>query len=279
MADDDAGLDAALKETDRAAWLSFLFADAAHRPALHALHAFAREVASIPDKVSEALPGEVRLQWWRELLEGEARGEPAGNPVAAALLAAIARYRLPRAALGGIVDARTRDLYDEPFATTVDLELFCGETHSALIRLDTIVLADGGDTGPSDAAGHAGVALGITALLADLARRTSKGRAVVPLEIMERHGASAPTTADGHLDEAFGAALAELRRLARHHLAAAERLLDAVPVAVKPAYLPLALVAPMLSRMDRRDYDPFRDPVAIGPLRTQWLIWRMARRG
>ena len=39
------------------------------RGALLALYAFNAEIASVRDRVREALPGEVRLQWWREALD------------------------------------------------------------------------------------------------------------------------------------------------------------------------------------------------------------------
>ena len=92
-----------VRELDRDRWLACLFAPASHRPHLLALYAFHCEITRIRDLVSEPLPGEVRLQWWRDLLEGEARGNASGNPVAAALLGAIRRYRLPSAALLALV--------------------------------------------------------------------------------------------------------------------------------------------------------------------------------
>ena len=36
------------------------------------------------------MPCEIRLQWWREVLEGERTGEAAANPVAASLLKTLA---------------------------------------------------------------------------------------------------------------------------------------------------------------------------------------------
>ena len=47
--------------------------------------------------LAEPLPGEVRLQYWRDLLEGSAHGETAANPVAAELLRAVQAWRLLRA--------------------------------------------------------------------------------------------------------------------------------------------------------------------------------------
>jgi phytoene synthase len=72
------------------------------RPALFALYAFSHEIARVRALVSEPLPGEVRLQWWRDALEGRRKGETQAIPVAAAVLDTIKRYRLPIAIADGI---------------------------------------------------------------------------------------------------------------------------------------------------------------------------------
>ena len=73
----------------------------------------------------------------------------------------------------------------------------------------------------------------------------------------------------------LGAALAEVRARARHHLAAARPLVEAVPAKFLPALLPLAPVPALLDRLEKSD--PFR-PVDLPQWRRQWLIWRAARR-
>ena len=44
---------------------------------------------------SQPLPGEIRLQWWTDMLAGAGHGGVEGNPVAAELMLAI-RSCLPR---------------------------------------------------------------------------------------------------------------------------------------------------------------------------------------
>ncbi len=60
-----------------------LFAPAAERRALLALYAFNVEIVRVRDQVSQPLPGEIRLQWWTDMLSGHAHGSAEGNPVAA----------------------------------------------------------------------------------------------------------------------------------------------------------------------------------------------------
>src|SRR5947209_4925488 len=114
--------EAQVREGDPDRYFATLFAPADKRPFLLALYAFSREVARVRETVSEALPGEIRLQWWRDTLQGEARGDVRANPIAAALEETVVRFRLPRQALVDLIDARTFDLYDDPMPTLADLE-------------------------------------------------------------------------------------------------------------------------------------------------------------
>ena len=270
--------EALLRDLDRDRWLACLFAPAEHRPGLFALYAFNCEIARIRDAVSGPLPGEVRLQWWRDLMDDAARGGASGNPIAAALIATVERYRLPRPALGALIDAHTHDLYDDLLPTVTDLEGYCGETASALFRLASLILADGGDPGSADLAGHAGVAHGVTAILRSAPRDAARGQIFVPAEILDRHGTARDDILNGRNSADAKAAFAELVELARRHLEAARALLRAAPPAVAPAFLPLALVEPVLRRIARPGFDLFRDRADPPQWLRQWQLWRFGRR-
>src|SRR5258707_4132006 len=99
---------------ERGGFLAALFAPAAHRGALHALYAFNIEIARVREIIREPLAGEIRLQWWADAIAGKAGGEVGSNPVAAALLAAVARHGLPIAPLSALIAARRFDLYNDP---------------------------------------------------------------------------------------------------------------------------------------------------------------------
>jgi phytoene synthase len=98
----------------------------------------------------------------------------------------------------------------------------------------------------------------------------------LPIEVLERHGSSAGDVARGEASAQLCGALADLRKTACAHLRSARSLLARAPLAVLPAFLPVALTGPVLALMARRGYDPFA-PVDLAPWRKQWLIWRAAR--
>src|SRR5262245_26427617 len=272
MRDAFAHCEALLRAADRDRFLATLFAPAEHRDALFALYAFNVEITRVREAAREPLAGEIRLQW----LGGAGRGEVAAYPEAAALLESVARYRLPAERFEALIAARRFDLYDEPMATLGELEAYAGGASSGLIALAAQILLAGAEPDMGALCHHAGVAHAIAGLLKAFPVHAARGQLFVPLEVLERHGASRQDVAGGRATPQLRAALAELRQRARHHLRAAQELIAAAPPAVLPALLPVALAAPTLARMERRGYDPFV-PTEIAPWRRQWLIWRAAR--
>ena len=73
-----------VREVDHDRYLATLFAPAGLRDALFALYAFSARDLRMRELAREPMPGEIRLQWWREVLMGERAGEAAAHPVAAA---------------------------------------------------------------------------------------------------------------------------------------------------------------------------------------------------
>lgn len=269
-----------VREGDPDRYYASLFAPADKRPHLFALYAFSLDVARIGEAVTQSLAGEIRLQWWRDAIEGEARGDAAANPVAAALEATITRFDLPRAALVALVDARTQDLYDDPIATLTDLEGYCGETSSAILRLASLILADGRDPGGVDAAGHGGVAWAMTGLMRAFPWTARRGQLYLPpLDILAEFGLTRDDVVSGRGGEALEAALKRMRESARAHLSRARAALAGVDPRIGPAFLPLALAPLYLDVMERPGYAPYESVVEIARWRRLWALWRAARRG
>ncbi len=267
-----------VRDGDPDRYFATLFAPAAFRPHLFALSAFSLTVARVRDAAGNPMAGEIRLQWWRDALQGEARGDVRANPVAAALEDAIVARRLGRQPFVDLIDARVFDLYDDPMPRVNDLEGYCGETAAALIRLSALVLADGAEPGGAAVAGHAGVAYGITGLLRALPWHARQGQVYLPGDLLRKNGVTREDIVSGRGGPGLVRACAELRALARQHLASYEAARATIAPAARPAFLPMALVEPYLAAMERPGYDPLNTSIEITRWRKIWRLWRAARR-
>jgi phytoene synthase len=260
-----------VRAADRDRFIAALFAPAEHRGALHALYAFNVEITRVRELAREPLAGEIRLQWWSDVLNGERREEASANPVAAALIETIGRHDLATDKLTDLIEAHRFDLYGEPMAGIADLETYAARTSSVLIALAAQILG----IDAAAAAEPAGIAYGITGLLRSLPLHAARHQLYVPTELLARHGGAAHDVFAGQSSGGLAAALAQLRDLARRHLAAANAAILALPPRALPAFLPVALVRPWLDRLERSA--PFA-PKDVAPWRRQWLIWRAARK-
>ncbi len=271
--------EALLRDEDRDTWLAALFAPADRRPQVHALNAFFIEIRRVRDRVRQPLAGELRLQWWNDVVEGEARGDAEANPVAAALLDTIARAELSRGSLIDAIEAYRIALYGDSPATIEEFETFLDRTLGALLRSEIKVLG-GGESVRDDAVRRAAAALGIADMLRHLGHYVDRNFAVIPDEILGRHGLAqfnlrgAAARPD---NVAFRAVLAELRALARSHLAALQAEAPRIPASAAPAFLVVSLVEPML-RLSEQANDPLGAELTLPQWRRQWRLWRAARR-
>ncbi len=270
--------EALVREGDPDRYLATLFAPAPARPHLYALYAFSLTVARVRDAATNPMAGEIRLQWWRDALQGEARGDVRANPVAAALEEAIKANRLSRQPLVDLIDARVFDLYEDPMPRVNDLEGYCGETASALFRIASLIIGWGAEPGGAAAAGHAGVAYGITGLLRALPWHARAGQVYLPADILGRYGVTREDIVTGRGGPGLRGACADLRDLARRHLAAYEAGRATIAPAARTAFLPVALVEPYLAAMDRTSYDPLNTSTDIHRWRRVWRLWRASRR-
>jgi phytoene synthase len=260
-----------VRAADRDRYIATLFAPTDRRDGLFALYAFNTEIVRVRDIAREPMPGEIRLQWWREVVSGERSGEAAANPVAAALLATMLRYNLPFELFNTLIEAHRFDLYDEPMARLSDFEIYAHETSSTLITLAAQILTG---TGLEAATRPAGIAYAITNVLRAFPLHARRGQLFLPIELLSRHGVNPQDIFAGRSSAGLNAALAEFRDVARRHLAEVRQSLTALPAEALAALLPVALVGPSLRYLERSDAFSASE---ISPWRRQWLIWRAAR--
>ncbi len=250
-ADDVAYVTALVRAHDLPRYYAALFAPREARDALLAIYGFAAEIARVPNQVREPTLGAIRLKWWSEALAEAVRRDGAGEtPALRAAAGAIVRHALPLAAFEALIEARSADLYSDPPATLTDLEGRMGETESALFQMAAIVLGAAG-TDTADAAGHAGVAYGIARGLATFAPERARGRTILPEDVLAQSGLAATEIFASTPPGALPDAVARLTEAARGHLAHARALVAELDRPIRPAFLPLAAVPPLLARIER----------------------------
>jgi 15-cis-phytoene synthase len=273
MQDAYAHCEALVRAADKDRFLAALFAPAERRQHLFALYAFNGEIARVRELAREALPGEIRLQWWRDAIAGEARGEVSANPVAAALLDTVATCGLSPEPLIRLIDAHAFDLYDDAMATLADLDAYGRDTDGALMSLAARVLS--GDDAAA-AAASAGIACAVTSRLRSFPADVARRQLYVPLELLDRHGVARAAIEARQNSPELRVALVELREHAASAFAAFRRAATEIPERGAPAFLSAAVVPTWLGKLDRTA-DPF-GTVELPQWRRQWIIWRAARR-
>jgi 15-cis-phytoene synthase len=270
--------EALVRAADKDRFLAALFAPAERRRALFALYAFNLEVARVREMVHEPLAGEVRLQWWRDVLAGERAEEAGGHPVASAVIEVMRDYRLPVQSFDELIEARRSDLDDQSLRGLDDLENYARHTSSTIIELAARILDRASTSADLVFAGPAGISFAITGLLRTFPLHAARGQIFIPAEVLARCGANSHEILAGQASDELGAALASMRDQAARHFEAARDRIAATKAAFVPAWLPVALVPLHLRAMERSRREPFH-AVDVPQWRRQWAMWRAARRG
>jgi 15-cis-phytoene synthase len=276
--DRDAAVRTIARDGDLDRYVSALFAPGACREHLFALYAFNVELARIGEQVREPQLGEIRLQWWRDALDRASGGETTGQPVADAIGFAVRECKLSRPSLASLIDARRFDVSVKVMPNTAALDDYLANTAGALFKLASEVCIAGARAAEprtlDEAVGAAGIAYGLTGLMRALPVKLSRGRVDIPEDGLLRHGTSPGQLLAGEGSEGLTELLADLRETARAALKSARQHVAELPPAARPAFLPLALVDPYLSALQK--VDPLHQVADINPLTRLWRLgtWR-----
>jgi phytoene/squalene synthetase len=237
---------ALLEKGDPDRFLAVMAAPVAARARLFPLYAFNLEVARAPWASKEPLIAEMRLQWWRDVVENAASGAARAHEVAGPLHDLIRQTGLPLAVLDRMVAARRWDCWSEPFPDATALETYLDDTGGALMWLAGRVLdAPDSAEGALRAYGRAAAAAGYLRAVPELLAR---GRHPLP----------------------EGVAPATLARRGLDWLAEARSSRGRVPHAMRPALLSGWQTAPLLRR-----YAAGSEAVALSEFtRRGRLLWQ-----
>lgn len=253
------------------------FAPPPARPALLALYAFNVEVAKTREVVSQPMLGSIRLQWWRESLDGIYEGSPRRHQVVLALAEAVGAHRLPRADFDTLLDAREADMADDPPADLEALLRYAEGTAGSLSRLALRSLG-AEDAASQEAGTKVGTAWALTGLLRAMPFHARARRVYLPADLLRAGRLSAGAVAEAGLsaDRAAAPALTEVVRTvagaAEAQLEAARQLRWDLPRRALPGLITGVLVSAHLTRLRQVGWNPF-DPRLAEPLASRG--WRL----
>ena len=248
-------------------YIATQFAPEDKRADLLTLYAFDAEIDRITRIASDPMPGEIRLKWWSEVLHGERSDEGASHPLAAALLKVIRNYPLPLEAFDRYLEAQAFAFYHDAFPDTVSLEGWCGETASAFLQMAAIVLDEKAANGAAEAAGHGGVALGITGILQRLPQTRARGQCYLPQDLLAACGLTREGFVSGEDKEAMARASTALAELGLGHAMKFRAHAKGLATSVRPAFLACAVTPLVLKRVAAHPAELHRAGVTVSRLR------------
>jgi len=257
-----------LNKVSRDDYLTTLYFPKDVRGDVQALLAFANELRIVRQRVSEPTPGEIRLQWWHDALDGKGHGAVRSNPIADRLLAAIDNHQLPIVPLKRMIAAHRFDLYDDPMTDVHQFEGYAGETRACVYQFMAMILStDKQDPAEfADAAGHLGVASAYVQQVFSFGRDCSNGQIYLPMSVFSAFGVNDKTLLAGQNTETVRLAMAAQLEAASAHLKLAQNAIKLLPKDVRVAFVQSAVCSLELRYLRKH----LENPYAFGEGRSEW---------
>jgi phytoene synthase len=255
---------------DRERYLTALFAQSSAQPALFVLLAANHEIAKTAEVVSEPMIGAIRLQWWRDSLDGIEAGTPRTHEVITPLFDIVTATPALLSDLRGVIDARDADLEGEAPEDLNALIEYADGTGGNLHRALARVLG-----GAPELGGRIGRLWAVVGMMRGLPHLIRVGRRPFPKALLEQNNLSHQKISDKGPSPELRSAIAPVLAWCRteHQALAQEPALKAG--AVRPHRLLVARTADILKKFEKTGGDPFAAQVAEIPI---GLVWRHTRR-
>jgi len=263
-----------VRRFDHDRFLTALFVPAERREAVLSLFAFNLELARARELVREPMMGLMRLQWWRDAVEGIYGGAPRRHEVIAPLAAAISDHRLERRLFDRLIDAREADMSPQPPADPAALADYAAATSGTLIRLVMTVLAAGeAESLDAGAAAEAiGTAWALTGLIRAVPFHARARRLYLPQTLIDGAGLRVEVLFELRSSPPLAEVCRQMAAAAGERLAAGRSAAQGLPRALLPALLPATLTDLYLRRLARAAYDPFDALVQEPPPGRAWRL-------
>ncbi|MEQ1578451.1 MAG: squalene/phytoene synthase family protein [Hyphomicrobium sp.] len=260
---------ARLHEPDR--YIAALLSPANVRDDLITIAAYLGEVRRIPLSVSDATLGEIRLQWWRDVLEAGAEGGLSGNPIADEMVRVMARHDLPLRLVLAPLDAACTELGGEPFGDEEDWSAYLGHAEGAGMQLAALCIGEQVSANGEQVLEVSGRAYAAVRMALRLPELIAKARWSVPKSIASKGDPRHVTR--GEARAIISRANDVLVEQAIRDLGRARKALTFAHAGTLAAILQVALVRPYAKAILRGSRDSLLEPPQIAPLTRISRLW------
>ncbi len=250
-----------VRRNDHDRFLTAQFAPADRRNALLALYAFNIEISKVREVVTEPVLGQMRLQWWRDVMEAIFAGSPPSNEIARALSHTVRQFTLDREKMGRLINAREFDLLDEAPDDLAALEHYLDASAAELADLALTILGIGAeDKSTRAAARHVSLAFGLSGIVRATPFLAAQRRTMIPKASLAAAGIRPDDLFTGRPVPGLGDAARHLAERAVFHLEQAasdpKRGTDGRRVGA-PVFLWGRLAGYDLARLRKSGFDPY----------------------
>lgn len=243
-------------------YFAFLSLPKPQRHAIFAVYAFSRACDDYADEGNDILHKKELLARHRGALHDAFAGRPT-TPQFAALLDAAERYQIPEQYFDELIDGVVMDLTVTRYESFKELERYCYLVASVVGLICIQIFGYKGRTAKEHAIAL-GKALQLVNIMRDVKEDAAQNRIYIPLEELAHFGYSEAELLGGKYNEAFQRLMQFQGIRAQHYFESGWKLLPLVPVRTRacPAILG-HLYSEILSRIERRHYDVFRERVRL----------------
>ena len=175
-------------------YLATLLLPPAKRPHVHALYGFARYADEIVDDLASNLTLDEKallLKKWSNQVLSDIKSGSSNDPIAAALVDTVSRFKIPIAHFEAFLHSMNMDLSVRQYQTYKDLHEYVYGS-AAVIGLQMVLvlgtISPDAVTSANEAAEKLGIAFQLANFIRDVGEDLDRGRVYLPMTELEAHG-------------------------------------------------------------------------------------------
>uniref|UniRef100_A0A7S0E6N1 15-cis-phytoene synthase n=1 Tax=Hanusia phi TaxID=3032 RepID=A0A7S0E6N1_9CRYP len=242
-----------VQQADVEGFLCVAFYPKEMRQHILAIKAFNVEIAKAADKSSNEKMTEIRLQWWRSVVEKLPKKEVPSHPVVDAVCETFHKYDLDIDLLLSLVDKRIKDLPVKMPDTLYYTEEYAEGTQGALSRLALQILGAHNVPGNVKAVQQVGSAVGISMLMRGTKFHAQRNKVYIPQQLASACELSISSLTKCEPSPELARCMQQMALLCREYLDEAKKC-EWTKEAL-PALYSASIARAFLNRLESLDYD------------------------